>query len=225
MAGLSVMLAMPTHRDLPPETVGSLLATQLACFERGIDLQVYFGKGSSLVHHSRSKIAWHFLQTDYARLFWIDSDQEWSPDAFLRLLALSSVKDIVTATYPFRRDPIDFFVEFDGDQVEADEYGCLPVKRLGLGFTCLQRHVVEELAAKAPLRLYRDINNGEPIPRIFRMADDGMEDMGEDVAFFEDVRALGYRVDLDPTVQIGHIGQKVWRARLIDALTPSQETA
>ncbi len=214
IAGVSVMLAMPTHRDLPPETVGSLLDTQAACIEYGVPLQVYFGKGSSLVHHSRSKIAWQFLQTSFNRIFWIDSDQAWRADAFLRLLALSTVKDVVCAAYPHRRDPPGFFLTPLGAEVEADEHGCIAVKELGLGFACVQRHVVEELAAKAPSARFSDVNDGQPIPHIFRM---GIRDgfaVGEDCAFFEDVRGLGYSVHVDPTITLGHIGPKVFSGSL-----------
>lgn len=219
MAGISVMLAMPTHRDLPPETVVSLMATQQACIDHSVPFQVYFGKGSSLVHHARSKIAWQFLQTDLARLFWIDSDMEWSGASFMRLLALSTVKDVVAAAYPGRNEPGHFFVEFVGeDNMLADEHGCLPGKELGLGFSCIQRHVIEELAAKAPKVRFPDVNDGKPIPHIFRLDIDGEYARGEDVAFFSDVRALGYRVNVDPTITLGHIGPKVFRGAVIDHL-------
>lgn len=217
----TVMIAMPTHRDLPPETVRSLLDTQAACFRAGIDFYGEFGKGSSLVHHSRSKIAWHFLQSDCSHIFWIDSDQEWSADSFMRILALATVKDIVAAAYPFRRDdPGGFFIEFEGETVEADDRGCLPAKKLGLGFCCAQRHVIEELAERAPKARFMDINGGEPIPHIFRLgiADGDMAE-GEDVAFFTDVRALGYTINVDPTIVLGHIGPKVFRGRLMDHLS------
>src|SRR5262245_59905496 len=106
LAGISVMLAMPTHRDFPAGTVAGLLDTQYACLKSGIDFGGEFGKGSSLVHHARSKIAWTFLQeTRWNRLFWIDSDMAWKADAFLRILALSTVKDVVGAVYPYKREP------------------------------------------------------------------------------------------------------------------------
>lgn len=220
MAGLSVMLAMPTHRDLPPETVLGLLETQAACAERGILFRAFFGKGSSLVHHARSKIAYEFLtETDCNRIFWIDSDMAWTAGAFLRLLALSTVKDVVAASYPFRRDnPGGYFIRFaDQEQVRADEHGCVSATGLGLGFTVIQRHVMEELSAKAPKARFPDVNDGEPIPYVFRMdiGADGSA-MGEDYNFFADVRSLGYTVSVDPMIELGHIGPKVFRGRLME---------
>lgn len=222
MASISVMLAMPTHRDLPPETVGSLLDTQQMCFEQGIPLQVYFGKGSSLVHHARSKIAWQFLQTPFTRLFWVDSDMSWSPKAFFRLLTLSTVKEATAAAYPPRHATGDWFIRFDAETVEADEHGCLAARDLGLGFACLQRGLVEQLAEAAPKARFPDVNEGKPIPHIFRMEVKDEMAVGEDVAFWADVRALGYRVNVDPTITLGHIGQKVFTGSLIEHLTPTE---
>lgn len=222
MAGISVMLAMPTHRDLPPETVGSLLDTQQACFERGIPLQVYFGKGSSLVHHARSKIAWQFLQTPFTRLFWIDSDMAWSSEAFLRLLGLSTVKDVIAAAYPPRHATGNWFIRFDQETIVADEHGCLEAKDLGLGFACLSRKVIEKLADQAPKARFPDINDGNPIPHIFRMGMSGDMAMGEDVAFWADVRSLGYSLSIDPTIELGHIGQKVFTGSLMQHLAPQE---
>jgi len=36
------------------------------------------------------------------------------------------------------------------------------------------------------------------------------EERGEDYSFFTDVRSLGYKVWLDPSVKPGHIGAKVY---------------
>jgi hypothetical protein len=38
---------------------------------------------------------------------------------------------------------------------------------------------------------------------------------GEDVAFFADVRALGFKVWLDATINLGHVGAKVYREAAI----------
>lgn len=220
MAGVSVMLAMATHRDIPPETVVSLLETQRACQERGIPFEAYFGKGSSLVHHARSKIAWYYRwRTICTHIFWVDSDIAWRAEDFLRLLAIGTVKECVTGSYPGRREGAGHFVRFLGEEAAADEHGLLPIKDTGLGFACVQRRVIEELANKAPQARFPDCNDGEPIAHIFRMGMDGEMAMGEDYAFWADVRALGYGVYVDPTIRLGHIGPKVFRGCLMDVLT------
>ena len=42
--------------------------------------------------------------------------------------------------------------------------------------------------------------------------------MGEDMAFFEDLQKLGYKVHLDPSIELGHIGRKVYTGKIMDLL-------
>lgn len=212
LKGLSVFLGMPTHRDIPPATVAALLGTADLMRTRGIPFQLHLGVGGSIVSFSRSKAAWDFLQSDKSRLFWVDSDIVWEAEDFLRLLALSSELPVVGAMYPSKSDPPTFFVNFDDALMETNEFGCVAIGGFGLGFTCVQRAVMQALADKAPKRKYPDVR--EPIPAIFRIDEFGDEARGEDVAFFHDIRALGHTVWLDPNVTLGHIGQKVYTASI-----------
>lgn len=215
LSGVSVMLAMPTHRPLPVPTVVSLLETQDALRANGIPFEFQIQMGSSIIESTRSKAAHLFLKSDKTRLFCVDSDIAWKAGDFIRLLALSTVSEVVCGIYPAKCDPPTFFLNTE-EIVEADERGCLAVKGLGLGFTVVQRTVIEQLAAKAKRLRFPDYP--EPIPHIFRCDDDNGDFRGEDMAFFADVRALGYRVNLDPTVTLGHVGQKTFRASFMDHL-------
>jgi hypothetical protein len=217
MAGIRVMLAMPTHRDIPVMTVRSLLETQDVLTQRGIPCDVEMQCGGSLVHHARTKAAWHFLQSDCTHLFWVDSDISWQAKDFLRLLAIGNQLECVSAAYPCRADPLRFFIAHSETEFEANEYGCIPVRGLGLGFTVVQRVVVEQIAAKSPKLIYPDIDEG-PVPRIFRCDERDGHARGEDIAFFDDVHDLGYQVWLDPSIELGHIGAKEYRARFSDHL-------
>lgn len=220
--GIRPMLCMPTHRDLHALTVRSLLATQEALWQRQIPFHMEVGVGSSLVHHARSKLAWQFLQSNCNRLFWVDSDITWEAADFLRLLALSTKMPVVSAAYPVKRDPPEFLlsaVALDTD-IPANEYGCVPVSGVGLGFTCIDRKVVEIIAEKSPKAIFPDVPDG-PIPHLFRCDMAGDRARGEDMAWFADCREAGFDVWLDPNVELGHIGQKVFRASLKKYLAAS----
>jgi hypothetical protein len=215
LSGLSVCIAMPVHRDIPPETVASLMATQHALHERGITYDVTFGVGSSVVTSARNKAVHLFLQTTCNRLFWIDSDMVWKAEHFIRLLALSQVLECVNAAYRLKRDPSPFIVD-TGGPIKTNEYGCLPNVGTGIGFCCVQRSVVEALAEKAPKLIYPDV--AVPVARIFRESERDGHFVGEDIAFYEDMRSLGFNTYLDPTVWLGHVGQKVFAGTLADQL-------
>lgn len=225
MAGVSVMLAMPTHRPLEPPVVRSLLETQGLFFQRGIPVEFNIPWGSSLVHHARTKAAHAFLKSTHTHLAWVDSDISWAGADFVRLAALATKMECVGAIYTCKVDPPTFCLNVDDIAAvfETNEYGCFPLLGggYGLGFTIVQRKIIEGLAAKAPLRRFSDIP--EPIPYIFRCDDVGEGDrsdhaMGEDMSFFADIRKLGYVVNLDPTITLGHWGAKEYRASVLDYL-------
>lgn len=223
MTGVNVMLAMPTHRDLSPGTVASLLATQDALWRQGVLFNLEIQAGSSLPHQARIKVAWHFLQSQCTHLFWVDSDIVWRASDFLRLLAFGTKLECVGALYPAKIDPPTIFINVDDMEAEVvtNEYGCLPVKGMGLGFTVIQRKVVEELAAKAPLCRVPYVDGR--VPYLFRCDMDGAGNLrGEDMAFFNDIIDLGYRVWFDPSVQLGHVGPKEYRADPRDFLTMTE---
>ncbi len=224
LGGVSVMLCMPTHRDIPVETVSSLMETQALFQERDLSLNIQFQVGSSLVVAARSKIANVFLKSRCTHLFWVDSDIVWQADDFLRLLALCTKMPVVGAAYPAKRDPTLFFVGAeDKDCIESNEFGCVPLTGIGLGFTVVSRAVMEALAEKAPKLRFPD--NPEPIAHIFRTDELDGYFRGEDMAFFADIRALGHQVWVDPKIRLGHTGPKTFTGALMDHLAVRSEVS
>src|SRR5262245_60956595 len=83
LSGVSVLIAMPTTRPLPPHTVISLLKTQRALDRSNIPAEVLIEPGVAVVEIARSLCAHRFLESPASKLFWIDSDMAWEPDAFM----------------------------------------------------------------------------------------------------------------------------------------------
>ena len=218
LKGLSVMIGMPAGRDLPGLTVKSLMGTQSLCRDVHVPLQLGMVIGSAVVQWARDEVVDLFLQSDATRLFWIDSDMTWKPEQFMRLLALSQYHDVICAAYPAKKEQPTFYVNWDANAgLQQVEHGLLEIRGIGLGFTVMSRKVVEELAARAP-RVVDDVSKRD-MAAVFRIdtTADGRR-QGEDMAFFSDIRALGYKVLLDPTVDLGHIGTKEYRGAIKDAL-------
>lgn len=221
LTGASVMLAMPVHRDLPTDTVISLLKTIAMLEARGMQYETHLQVGSSIIEAARSKCAHSFLSGPHQTIFWLDSDMRWEPDDFLRLLALSTKLPVIGALYPVKEETTKpFRFCFDAARFEADEFGCFPVKGMGLGFVAMQRRVLEQLSEKARRVRFPDIP--EPIPHLFRCDIEGEHFRGEDIALFSDIRDLGYPVKIDPTIMLGHVGSKTYTARMMDYLKKEQ---
>lgn len=218
LSGVSVFVAIPAHRDLPPQTVISLLKTQRVLDKNNIPAEVLIEPGISDVEIVRSMCVHRFLETPATKLFWIDSDMTWEPDAFMRMLALSGKVDVVCGAYPAKEEPLRFHLGTPG-RVAMNEYGCIPCRGGGLGFCIVNRPVIEQLAAKAPSIKYPRAtfpDSMATIPLMFHKGDWEGDFLTEDVMFFREVEALGYQAWCDPVITLGHIGSKTYEGAYYD---------
>jgi len=208
---VTISLVMPVNRPLPWQTAISMIETKSLLQSYGLDMIIQIIAGCSQVHNARNEAVSAFLESDKTRMFWIDSDIAWKADDFMRLVALSSQMDVICGVYPKKSDPIQFQVAapVPGPDDEPNEFGCYSIGGTGLGFTIVARHVIEELAAKAPIVRYCDKN----MSYVFR-GDDVVNGsvVGEDIAFFSDVRKAGHTVWFDPSLTLSHIGDKAYTA-------------
>lgn len=216
-AELSVAIGIPTGPTIPWPTALSLARTTHACALRGIDVTICYVAGSSIITTARSMVVHRFLESDKKRLFWVDSDLEWEPDDFLRLLGLSSQLDIVCGAYPLKVEDRKAFVILHDDptKVTLSPLGCIKIQGTGLGFTVMTREVVEKIVATKPRILNQGA--GHEMADVFRIDTVNGALRGEDMAFFDDLRDLGYDVWLDVTAELGHVGWKTYRGDVVKA--------
>lgn len=217
LSKVSVTVGMPLYGSvIPARTAASLFATATACAKAGVRCEFVIERG--LVEIARDALLDDFLSGDTDKLFWIDSDMTWEPGDFLRLLALSTLRDVVCATYPSKTDQVAFNIDMPRE-VTRDELGLIEVNGLGLGFTVVSRAVCKELAVSAPR--VRDTLNGREMASIFRVDVVNGRRRSEDMAFFADIRGLGHKVWLDPSINLGHVGERVFTGAVMDAFSPA----
>lgn len=224
LGNVSVAIGMPIGKPIPPGTLVSIFATAYTMGQMNIRCDL-LAQICGIVTIGRDTVLDEFLKTGADKLFWIDSDMVWSPEAFLRMLALSTKYDVVTAAYPARGADEGnlFYVTSDSAEPVVNEYGLRKVNSLGLGFSIIGRKPLELLAAKAP-RVFDGMARKE-MAEVFRIdkTPEGYR-RTEDVAFFSDLREAGFTVWCDPSIELGHVGEKEWRGRFADALEPRKET-
>jgi hypothetical protein len=219
---LAVDVGFPCGHDVPSLTALALVSTSILCVKTGIPFDALWVTGSSLVPVARDRVVEKFLQGKASRLFWIDSDIVWEPKDFLRLLMLTTKVDVVCAAYPLKNDSQGLVIKHpDLRTFRLNEYGLVKINGTGLGFCCMRREVVEKIAA-TKTKVY-DASLDQWITRVFRLDvivdDEGRAcARGEDMAFFADIEELGYDVWLDPSIKLGHVGPKVYRADPQEAL-------
>ena len=217
--GLRVAVGIPAGRDFHALTVRSLLETFSKCQTMGIPVQLALVANNAIVQWARDEVIDLFLQTNCNRLFWIDSDMVWDPNDFIRMLALSQKRDVVCATYPAKKEPTTFYVNHEPPLI-TDDLGLFEIKGAGLGFTVMTRRVVEAMVDNSPKAL--DEITGKEIPQVFRVGFKDGKRIGEDMAFFQDARELGFKVFLDPLVKLKHLGLKQYEGSILDAIQPDR---
>lgn len=226
MKGVKVMIGVPSSRNLHPATVTSLLGTQAYLMERSLDLKpgVGFVIGCAVIQKARDEVIDLFLKSDFTHLFWLDDDIVFEPEDFWRMLGIAQVYDVVTAAYPAKMDDTTtFFVKTATEEWIQNEHGLYEIEGIGLGFFCMSRKLVKELVDQSPT-VWDDVLGG-PRPSVFRidLTDHGYKGTAgkfrsEDMAFCSDIRDLGYTINLDPEVSLGHVGTKIYRGSIKDAL-------
>lgn len=215
--GMSVVIGIPAGRDLHPLVVKSLLATKDMCYSRNIPCHVAMLSGCSVIQWARDEMVALMLETGAKKLFFIDSDIVWESNDFFRILALSQVRGVVCASYPAKKETKTFYIRYDKSKpVCMDEYGLIEICGAGLGFTCINSSIVQELSDSAPK--IKDEIQGKPFPAIHKVGVYKGARRGEDMSFFEDIMGLGHRIYLDPSIELGHVGTMVYKGRVLDAM-------
>lgn len=208
LEGVKVWVATPSTRgDFHVATLRSYLDTQAACQQYGLRVEFSFSTGSA-VHHARTLLANKFLESDYNRIFWIDSDIVWEPVDFMRVVAHTLKRECVAGVYPRRNDSGGHFMRFASENAEPDADGLVEILGCGLGFACVRREVMQRVIDAAPLRV---IAGSPRVPDVFRFDSEKGESRTEDYAFWSDVMKAGFRIYADPSITVGHLGDKVYQ--------------
>jgi hypothetical protein len=134
------------------------------------------------------------------KLFFIDDDIIFTYEQFERLLCWSTKFPIVCGTYPVRQFPTKYFVKYNQDKPEVNEYGLLRIQGCGLGFTIIDRSVFENM--EAPLY----VSYGEEMKAYFDIKFENGQLAGEDMLFFGTQK----EVWLDPLVDVKHFGNHLY---------------
>lgn len=206
----TITIGTPHNGDITPEFFMSMLTLQghMLCTSK-YNIRIDLREGC-YVHQSRNKI-FRMCQDDY--LMFIDSDMAFPADGLQKLIELD--KDIVGGLYFNRKDalPLAFNDNGKGRYRAIDEIPDKPFQcdAIATGFMLIKQKVIEGF--------YKAINDKKlkQLPFDFiRYEEDGFE-LGEDMAFCNRAKKLGFEIWCDPTINIVHIGKKYIDRRWHDA--------
>ena len=161
-------------------------------------------------HQAANVVARAFLRSNCDSLLFVDDDQTFEPDALERLRENRAnweydvVGPFVTQrTWPPRPLMLRTATEQSGDGGPGEAFEIFPqfqdleiveVDAIGLYFTLVRRRVLEALLDG------HDLDTCD----LFRYGP-GMQ--GPDIPFSQDARGHGFRLAVDTSVKVGHVGQ------------------
>ncbi len=118
----------------------------------GINYELAFLCGDSLVSRARNNLVARFLKSDCTHLLFLDSDLEFAPDQITRLVNHGA--EIVCGLYPKKQKELGWVINiFDGVN-KGDSQGLLPVKCAGTGAMLIKRSVFEKMQDAYPQLKY-----------------------------------------------------------------------
>jgi hypothetical protein len=209
-SGRGTFLAVAAYDGLASAFVTSLFASQ-ARIEYRIDLEIF--SGNCHIDDSRNRLVRDFLETDCEQLIFLDSDVMWHESDLKKLI--DHDRDIVAGIYPLKNDDEDYPVAPLPGERWADEYGLVEVAGVPTGFLKIKRRVFEALYNTVPHHRSKEDGYGRLlIPVLFERTLNGLSRRGGDYEFCRKAREAGFKVYVDPSMQLGHVGPKLWQGCL-----------
>ena len=188
----------------------SLVATVKEAEKKGIHIHAIYTSYDSLVQRARNDLVRLALDAGYDTLFFIDSDVEWEPEWFFRLL--ERPEPIVGGALVKKFDKEGYTVKILNKTLKySEDRKLLEVDGVGTGFLKVDKFALEELWLASDPYTHDGINQR----MIFNLLiDDDGDLISEDYVMCKKWQNLGYKVWLDPTITCNHIGIKKFKGDL-----------
>lgn len=188
---MKLLIAIPAMDYMNTEFVRSIIGLTNKLKDNGTDFEVRIEAGT-LIYRARDKLARYAMNNGFTDVLWLDSDMVFT-DELLEDLQFSG-KPFVTGICHSRRRPYGscLFKSYWPEVIrwEYEEYPSNTFEVAACGFA----------AVLIKVNILRDVimqNNTAFTPT---------EYLGEDVAFCDRARKLGYHVYAEPAVKVGHVG-------------------
>lgn len=227
ISNVKFAIGMPGYGLIPAETTVSLINSIRELDRYGVDVSLCFEFRNSLVDSARNNVTHMFLNDTTAdKLIFIDSDMCWKEEQLIRLCCLSTMYKVVGGMYSTKNEKDQKFLgvhyrDKEGN-LEFDKYGMVRMMGCGLGFMAIDRSVFEDMMETTAK--YEDGKKDKQIYRFFQTDVQDGKLIGEDIYFLKRwCTDFNGSVWIDPDMNLGHVGYKVYRGNLRSALAAFQQ--
>lgn len=198
-----VMIGSPSYDGrIDVWYTNSLVNTIKIAAEQGVEITPMWVSFDALIQRARNDTIQLALEGGFDDLIWIDTDIEWQPDWFFKLL--NCPEDVVGGTYRKKGDREEYvFRPKDGATINPVN-GLLEVTGLGTGFVKMSRAAMQYLWDKSPM--YIDQKDNKERRMIFDVRLVGQDLMSEDIWAFQTLVKGGFKIWLDTAMTCNHTG-------------------
>jgi len=184
----------------------SLLGTVKMAYEKDVFVHAIYTSYDSLIQRARNSLFKLAIDGGYDDLFFIDSDCEWEPEWFFRLL--ERPEPIVGAALVKKSGTEGYTVKLMDKELKKSEDGKLiQVDGVGTGFLKIGRFALEKLWEISE----EYASEGQKHRMVCDIKVENGDLISEDYILCNKWKSLGYKVWLDPTITLNHIGTKKFK--------------
>jgi hypothetical protein len=190
----------------------SLVATVKQSFEENVEIVPMWVSYDALIQRARNDTLFIALEKDCDDLFWIDSDIEWKPKDFFKIL--NYPVDVVGGTYPKKSDSPEMYVGSFGE-MKLGVYDLCEVNALGTGFLRFSRKACQWLWDHSESYTEMPEGSSDTLKHrraIFNIQFKNNSLTSEDIYVCNRLREEGnFKIYLDPHITCNHYGGKKYR--------------
>lgn len=185
-------------------TAQAISGAIIGAHQAGIEVIDMVLRRSCDIVSNRTWLVNYAIKNGATHLLFVDSDMIFPADTIPKLLAHK--KEIIGVKYKKREFPISWVYKRDPalEGTTEPEDKIFTVNHVGTGLMLIDLSIFEKLGQPKE-------EGGRPTAWFsFGRDSQGALVMGEDVWFCNVARDAGYQVWIDPTLQIGHIGEYIY---------------
>lgn len=198
-----VMIGSPSYSgNIDVWYTNSLVNTIKEAITRDIEIIPIWVSFDALIQRARNDTIKIAIDMDVDDLIFIDTDIEWSPDHFFKLLDYPH--DVVGGTYRKKGDKEEYVLKQLAVTPPDPQYGLLEVDGLGTGFVKFSRNAINYLWDNS--RSYLDPKDNQERRMVFDVIIHNQSLMSEDIYAFKVLKDGGFGIYLDPTITCNHVG-------------------
>lgn len=202
---MKIFVAVPTYDGKLDVSVAScLMSEQTIAKMNGDVFQVKFLPGCSHPAMGRNQLVQDFLESDFDKIFFLDSDITWEPGMLTALCHFP--KEFVGGVYRYKEEkehyPVGWLPDPEKKGLWSDELGLIEVMTLPGGFCAISREAFGRIQRARPAKIYEHF--GKYAYCHYEMPFDVGRLWGEDGRFCKDFREAGGKIYLKPDITLTH---------------------